>query len=91
MYYVYLLKLSDTTIYTGITTDVSRRFQEHADGKGGRYTRSRKVVEVLYTEKFKDRSSALKREAEIKKLPRQKKLELIAVGRIACARKQPSV
>jgi len=77
MYYVYLLKLSDATIYTGITTDVARRFQEHKDGKGGHYTSSRKAIQILYTEECKDRSTALKREAEIKKWPRQKKLGLI--------------
>ena len=66
MYYVYLLQCGDGTIYTGITTDVERRFQEHKNGKGGHYTSSRKAVKLLYTEKQKDRSSAQKREAEIK-------------------------
>ena len=78
MYYVYLLKLSDTTIYTGITTDVARRFNEHKDGKGGHYTSSRKAVKILYSEECKDRSTALKREAEIKRWPRKKKFELVA-------------
>ena len=78
LYYVYLLKLSDFTIYTGIPTDVARRLQEHKDGKGGHYTSSRKAVKILYTEECKDRSTALRREAEIKSWPRQKKLELVA-------------
>jgi len=77
MYYVYLLQCSDTTIYTGITTDVERRFQEHKSGKGGHYTSSRKVVKLLYTEKQKDRSSAQKREAEIKGWRREEKLRLV--------------
>ena len=77
MYYVYLLQCSDGTIYTGITTDVERRFQEHKNGKGGHYTSSRKAVKLLYTEKQKDRSNALKRESEIKGWRREKKLNLV--------------
>jgi len=67
----------DKTLYTGITTDLARRFKEHNTGKGGAYTRSKKVIKILYTEKFPSRSTALKREAEIKSWPRQKKLALI--------------
>ncbi|OHA85445.1 MAG: endonuclease [Candidatus Yonathbacteria bacterium RIFOXYC1_FULL_52_10] len=78
MYQVYLLEMSDGTLYTGITTDVERRFKEHRDGKGGHYTRSRKAVRILYTEECKDRSTALKREAEIKSWPREKKVALFA-------------
>ena len=80
MYYVYLLQCSDGTIYTGITTDVERRFQEHKNGKGGHYTSSRKAVKLLYTEKQKDRSNALEREAEIKGWRREKKLDLVRGG-----------
>jgi len=79
MYFVYLIKCKDGTIYTGITTDVMRRFKEHQDGKGGHYTRSRKVIKILYSEKHKDRSDAQKREAEIKSWRREKKLILIKV------------
>jgi putative endonuclease len=64
-------------MYTGITTDVTRRFEEHKAGKGGNYTRTHKPVKVLYTEKQPDRGSALKREAEIKKLPRKRKESLV--------------
>ncbi len=78
MYFVYLLECADTSIYTGIATDVERRFKEHQNGLGAAYTRSRKPVRILYTEQVADRSAALKREAVIKKLPRTKKLELIA-------------
>ncbi len=77
MYFVYLLACNDKSIYTGITTDVVRRFNEHKAGKGGHYTSSRKVVKILYTEKHRNRSGALKREAEIKRYPRSKKLDLI--------------
>lgn len=77
MYYVYILECKDGTLYTGITTDIQRRFKEHQMGKGGAYTRSKKAKNILYTEKFKTRSGALKREYEIKSWPRNKKLTLI--------------
>ena len=76
-YFVYLILCKDKTIYTGITTDVKRRFNEHKEGTASRYTRARKVVKVLYTEKLPNRSKALKREAEIKNWPKAKKLKLI--------------
>ena len=77
MYYVYIIECKDRTLYTGITTDVKRRFKEHSLGKGGAYTSSHKVSRVLYVERFPDRSSALKREAKIKRFPKNKKLALI--------------
>lgn len=76
MYYVYLLKCGDGSLYTGVTTDVARRFAEHKEGKGGHYTRARKAVKILYSEKAKDRGAALRREAQIKRFPREKKLAL---------------
>jgi putative endonuclease len=77
MYYVYLLECEDRSVYTGISTNVERRFKEHAVGKGARYTSSKKAKRVLYTEEHPDRSSALKREAQIKRWPREKKLQLV--------------
>ena len=77
MYYVYLLQCGDRSIYTGITTDVERRFKEHQSGIGGKYTRAKKAVKVLYTERFKTRSEASKREAELKRWSRKKKLSLV--------------
>ena len=77
MYLVYLIECGDKSIYTGITTDVKRRFNEHKNGMGGNYTRSRGVARVLYTEKCKNRSKALKREAQIKKLRREEKINRI--------------
>jgi putative endonuclease len=77
MYHLYILQCSDKSLYTGITTDVKRRFNEHRLGKGGHYTRARKVVKIVYSEKQKDRSSASKRELEIKGWSRNKKLKLI--------------
>jgi len=77
MYFLYILECADGSLYTGITTDLARRFGEHRDGKGGHYTRSRKVVKILYTEEHLSRSSASKRESEIKSWPRKKKLGLV--------------
>lgn len=78
MYYVYLILCRDNSIYTGITTDVERRFREHQDGTASKYTRSRKAKKLLYSEKARTRSAALKRELEIKSWPRKKKLELVS-------------
>ncbi len=77
MYFVYLIECGDKSIYTGITTDIQRRFNEHKNKKGGHYTSSRKVVKILYTEQHATRADALKREAQIKGWPREKKLALI--------------
>ncbi len=76
MYYVYLLRCVDATIYTGITTDVARRFKEHQDGSGARYTRAHMPEKILYAEPCATRSAALKREAEIKRWPKEKKMRL---------------
>jgi putative endonuclease len=76
-YFVYLLECADKSIYTGITTDVVRRFAEHKDGIGSHYTRAHGAKKMLYMEKHATRSTALKREAEIKHWTRSKKLGLI--------------
>lgn len=81
MYFVYLLECSDKSIYTGITTDLERRLKEHKEGIGSNFTRAFGARRMLYSEKHKDRSAASKREAEIKKWPRAKKLELISSSR----------
>lgn len=80
MYFVYLLKCKDGSIYTGITTNVERRFKEHKAGVGGHFTRSRVVERIVYTEKHPDRSRALRREAQIKKWRRGKKLKLAGLA-----------
>ena len=77
MYFVYLIECKDKSLYTGITTDIERRFAEHKAKKGGHYTSSKKVIKIVYSEKHPDRSSALKREFEIKGWRRKKKLNLI--------------
>ena len=74
---VYMIEASDGSYYTGITTDLDRRFREHLEGRSGaRYFRGRKPVGVVYTESGHCRSSALKREAAIKKLGKADKLKL---------------
>jgi len=80
MYVVYILECRDGTLYTGITTDIGRRFKQHQSGEGGRYTKSRGAKKLMYVEDARDRSAALKREAIIKKLSRKKKLELIGLS-----------
>lgn len=77
MYYVYLLECSNNSIYTGIAIDVKKRFEEHLSGKGAKYTRANKPVKILYTEKCSDKSTAMKREMQIKKLSKLEKLALI--------------
>lgn len=78
-YYVYILECADKTLYTGIATDIERRVEEHnSSDKGARYTRARRPVALVYSEAFPDRSSASKREYEIKKkMNRVQKLQLI--------------
>jgi len=75
---VYILKCSDDTLYTGITTDIKRRLYEHNHSKlGAKYTKTRRPVKLVYVEDYEDRVTASKREYEIKVLPRKEKLKLI--------------
>ena len=79
LWFVYIIEASDGSLYTGVTTDVARRFVEHGGtDKGARFFRGRKPLRVVHTETYPDRSSSQKRESVIKKLTRQEKLELIA-------------
>ena len=73
---VYLIRCSDNSLYTGITTDIERRFRQHGAGSGARYFRGRKPVEVVYLENGHTRGSAAKREAAIKALSRAEKVLL---------------
>jgi putative endonuclease len=77
MYLVYILECKDESLYTGITNNLERRLAEHSKGQGGHYTSSKRALRIVYTEEHPDRSSALKREAEIKSWRRDKKLDLI--------------
>lgn len=83
MYFVYILKCNNGSLYTGITTNVERRLAEHKSGRGARYTRAKGAGEIVRIERKKNRSTASKREAEIKKMSRAEKLELIAVTPVA--------
>lgn len=78
-YYTYILHCADSTLYTGITTDIDRRVQEHNmdDKKWAKYTRVRRPVALAYSENFENRSKASKREYEIKKMTRIEKIQLI--------------
>ena len=76
---LYIIEASDASLYTGISTDVERRFEEHRSGnKGARYFNGREPLEVVYIESGHNRSSASKREAEIKGMTRAQKKSLIA-------------
>lgn len=77
MCYVYILRCADNTLYTGWTNNLAKRVTCHNKGKGAKYTRGRLPVDLVYFEILTDKSSALKREYEIKKLPRDKKIQLI--------------
>ena len=74
---LYMLRCGDGSLYTGITTDLQRRLEEHRSGKGAKYTRSRGPLELVYWEECGDKSAALKRELEIKYLSRTEKLKII--------------
>ena len=76
MWYVYLLKCSDSSLYCGITNNIEDRITTHNSGKGAKYTRSRLPVELYWFEEQNDRSSASKREYAIKKLSRKDKIKL---------------
>ena len=77
MWYLYILRCKDGSLYTGITTDVEKRLEAHRSGKGAKYTRGRGPLKLVYTEECGDHSEALRRELEIKALSREEKLKLI--------------
>lgn len=74
---VYMLECNDGTLYTGWTNDVEKRFAAHQSGKGAKYTKVRRPVKLVYVELCEDKSTAMKREYEIKCLKREEKLELV--------------
>jgi putative endonuclease len=81
----YLLECADGTLYTGISNDLPRRLGQHARGVASKYTRTRLPVRLRYSEKHPTHSSALRREAAIKRLPRSRKLALCRRRRRAAA------
>lgn len=82
MIYVYILECRDGTLYTGWTNDLGKRLKAHnaGTGAGAKYTRGRRPVKLVYTEILPDRSRALTREAQIKRLSKAKKLALLQTG-----------
>lgn len=77
----YLLRCADGTLYCGVTNDPDKRLAAHNTGEGAKYTRGRTPVQLAYRESCADKSSALKRERQIKALPRAEKLMLCGTGR----------
>ncbi len=77
MHYVYVLRCGDGSLYTGYTTDVDRRVEQHRAGNGAKYTRGRGPLEVVHVEEHETRSAAMAREHEIKQLTREDKERLI--------------
>jgi len=79
-WFLYLIRCKDGALYTGITTDVDRRFAEHQSGKGAKYLRGKGPLTLVFQQKFGSRSAALKAEASIKKLSRADKEIIISMG-----------
>lgn len=74
---VYILECVDMTLYTGITIDIDRRLKSHNNGSGAKYTRGRGPLKLIYNEFCGSHGAALKREAQIKRLSRMEKLDLV--------------
>jgi len=77
MWFVYIIKCIDGSLYTGSTNDLEGRFKKHKAGKGGRYTRSHGPEKIVFFEKYVNKIVALRREREIKNWSRKEKLKLI--------------
>ena len=77
VYFVYILKCGDGSLYTGYTSNLQKRLELHKSGKASRYTRRKLPVECVYQEEHQEMSSAMRREAEIKGWPRTRKLDLV--------------
>ena len=81
MWCVYILSCADGTLYTGITNDLEKRIAAHNDGRGAKYTKARRPVQLVYQERAADRSAASKCEYVMKGLTRRQKLKLIAAAK----------
>lgn len=77
MNYTYMVKCGDGTLYTGWTNHLEKRIAAHNEGKGAKYTRTRRPVELVYYEEFDTKEEAMRREWEIKQLSRKQKMKLI--------------
>jgi len=76
-FFVYIARCSDGSLYTGYTSDLEMREKQHNEGKGARYTRGRGPVKIVYSERFQNKSNAMKREYQIKKMKREEKERLV--------------
>lgn len=76
--YTYIVECSDHTLYTGWTNDLEKRIRAHNEGKGAKYTKSRRPVRLVYFETFSTKEEAMSREYRIKKMSRQEKIRLFA-------------
>ncbi len=81
MNYTYLVKCADGTLYCGWTNHLDERVAAHNSGKGAKYTKSRRPVELVYYEEFETKEEAMRREAQIKRMRRGEKMELVLRGR----------
>ncbi len=79
-WFLYIVQCRDTSLYTGITTDISRRVNEHNTKKGAFYTQNKTPVKLVYQEAMRNQSHARKREAQIKQLTREEKLKLVGIN-----------
>lgn len=77
MNYVYIIRCKDKSLYTGWTNNLERRFRAHKEGKGAKYTKGRGPLELVYFEEFEEKIKAMKREYEIKKMSKERKLKMI--------------
>jgi predicted GIY-YIG superfamily endonuclease len=80
IWYLYILRCGDGSFYTGVTTDIARRLDEHQEGRASRFTRTRRPVVLVHQEKCGSRSQALSRECVVKSMSRQRKESLIVAG-----------
>ena len=79
VWYLYILRCGDGTLYTGITDNVEKRLAAHRAGRGAKYTRGRGPLELLHTEEYPDRAAASRREWEVKHMTRREKLQLCGI------------
>lgn len=82
-WFIYMIRCVDNSLYTGITTNVTKRFQAHESGKGAKYLKTRRPFELVFQQEVGDRSQASKLEYAVKQLPKKRK-ELIVQGKLNC-------
>lgn len=80
MWYTYIVRCRDGSLYTGVTNGLQSRIDRHNDGSGAKYTRAKRPVKLVYAEKFDTKSKAQIREAEVKKFKRKEKVHLVKFG-----------